>query len=153
ADGLAAATTLQNTPITIGVTAAGRTFFPYLVSTAAIPVSDVWGYPATITDPTTTTALVTAQDGTVIVAHHVPGDGRDLIVTTIDENRYSEHGLLLEYGLLDWVSHGLFLGKRRVYLSAQIDDLFLDSDLYRADGSAADYTITGGDLSQIAAWQ
>ena len=57
--------------------------------------------------------------------------------------------LELAYGVIHWVTRGLFVGERRVYISVQIDDLFLASRTY----TGATYRSTDGDLQAFADWQ
>jgi hypothetical protein len=47
------------------------------------------------------------------------------------------------------VTGGLFLGKRQVYATPQIDDIYLDNDLY----GGGIYRITATDWTAVAAWQ
>ena len=62
------------------------------------------------------------------------------------------HNLVLDYGLINWVTRGLFLGEReRAYLSAQIDDLFIPNVIYATEDEK--YRITGDDLQEVVAWQ
>ena len=51
-------------------------------------------------------------------------------------------------GLVRWATNGLFLGERHGYLNAQVDDIFLDSDLYPDPNSA--FRITDVDASKGA---
>jgi len=52
------------------------------------------------------------------------------------------HSLALSYGLLNWVTGGLFLGERHVYMAPQVDDIFIDDDVY-GEGPTASTRSTG----------
>jgi hypothetical protein len=62
---------------------------------------------------------------------------------------------------VNWVTRGLFLGERHIYLGAQVDDLFLPDEIWTPstpcgtdpEATGAEYRITGGDLSAVVAWQ
>lgn len=138
------------------------TFFSRVKPTAQIPYRDAWGYPATILDPTKTTALVTDQNGHVVLALHVD-NGREILVSTIDGSPYLTHSLALEYDMLRWVTGGMFIGQKRAYLAPQIDDIFLDNDMWQIGigniDSADDpdnarlFRINGADIESFLTWQ
>jgi hypothetical protein len=140
------------------ITTAGAGVFPYVQTTAAIPIQNAYGYLATVTDPATT-ALVETGDGYTLVAERLNADGRETMIATVDSNPNLVHGLALETGLVSWVSRDLYIGKKRAYLSPQVDDLFLDNDGWNvdthsnpADGSNL-FRITGDDLTSFLDWQ
>lgn len=140
------------------VTSAGADVFPYVPASAAIPIRDAFGYKATVTDAV---ALIETEDHGVLVASHVAPDGREAMLVTMDSNPNLVHSLVLEYGLVSWVSRGLFIGKKRAYLSPQVDDIFIDDDMWNTvthrnapdlDGVNA-FRITGSDLAALVSWQ
>ena len=138
------------------LTAAGQTFFRRVNADAVIPYRGAWGYRAAIADPATTTALVVADGGGVLVALRTAPDGRETLVSTADSNPYATHGLVLEYDMLRWLTRGLFVGKKRAYLSAQIDDVFLDNDMWvvgEGNEGTTQLRITGADLDAFVRWQ
>jgi hypothetical protein len=53
------------------------------------------------------------------------------------------------HGVLNWVTGGLFIGERHIYMSPQVDDIFIDNDMY-AGGT---YRINGVDWTSNSAWQ
>jgi hypothetical protein len=79
--------------------------------------------------------------------------------------------MTLGYGLVKWVTGGVFIGHRKFYYSPQIDDLFLANDLFdasdpkcRPSGFQLDPTVdpaagcpsirtSGADLDAIKTWQ
>jgi hypothetical protein len=81
------------------------------------------------------------------------------MIATVDSNPNLIHTLVLESGLVSWVSRDLYLGKKRAYLAPQVDDLFIDNDSWNtathsnpADGSNT-FRITGTDLTRFVTWQ
>jgi hypothetical protein len=143
------------------VTSAGAGVFPYVPASAAIPIRHAFGYKATVTDSTATTALIESDDGYALVAHHLSLDGRETMIMTVDSNPNLVHGLVLEYGLINWVSRGLFIGKKRAYLTPQVDDIFLDNDMWNTtthrnnpelDGVNT-FRVTGSDIAHLVSWQ
>ena len=53
-------------------------------------------------------------------------NGQQFLTQTFDSNPYLTHDLVLAYGLLNWVTKGVFLGDYHVYATQEIDDFFID---------------------------
>jgi hypothetical protein len=147
--------------VTAHTTSAGAGVFPYVPASAAIPINYVYGYKATVIDPAATTALVQSDDGHALVAQHLALDGRETMIVTVDSNPNLVYGLVQEYGLVNWVSRGLFIGKKRAYLTPQVDDVFIDDDMWNTtthrnnpdlDGVNT-LRLTGSDIDQLVSWQ
>jgi hypothetical protein len=137
-------------PIEAEYTGAGAKVFSYANADNPLTIEEVFAYLAKPADRTTTPLLTDGRGGTLAaVTEH--SDGRETLALTFLSSEFSEHNLVLDYGLIDWVTRGLFLGEReRAYLSAQIDDLFIPNAIYGTDDS---YRITEEDLEKIVAWQ
>ena len=88
----------------------------------------------------------------------------------MDQSRYLTHSMALHYGVINWVTGGVFIGNRRVYVTPQDDDFFLASSMFvnnnpacQPGGLTDDPTfndeacpslrITAPDVSTLAAWQ
>lgn len=134
------------------LTDAGRAMFPYLRPEAPLTIRGVWGYGGAVLDATKTTPVIATDDGLALAAVHRLVDGREVLLVTVDSSPYTIHGLLLEYGLLAWTSGDVFLGMRRSYMSPQIDDVLLATDLWGA-GGAASYRMVGDDVRTLITWQ
>jgi hypothetical protein len=151
----------SNDIVTAKITSAGAGEFFYVPASAAIPITNAFGSKARVTDPAATTALIQSADGYALVARHLGLDGRETMIMTVDSNPSLVHGLALEYGLVNWVSRGLFLGKKRAYLTPQVDDVFIEDDMWNTtthrnnpelDGVDT-FRITGSDVDQLVRWQ
>jgi peptidoglycan/xylan/chitin deacetylase (PgdA/CDA1 family) len=129
------------------LTPAGQRVFPYLNPHAAIPIRGAWTYLAAPL-PGTVPLLVT-PDGAALAALVTYPDGRENLVFTMDQNPDLLHTRLLAAGAVAWVTRGLYLGERRVYLTPQVDDLFFDDDRYLGPP----YRITADDFRKVVAWQ
>ncbi|HEU4734641.1 MAG TPA: hypothetical protein VFT22_42410 [Kofleriaceae bacterium] len=159
--GLALATSFTpSETVTAQITTAGAGVFPYVPASAAIPIHDAFGYKATVTDAATT-ALIQSSDGGTLAAQRVGADGRETMIVTVDSNPNLVHGLVLEYGMVNWVTRGVFLGKKRAYLAPQVDDVFIEDDLWNItthrnnpdlDGVNT-LRITGSDIDSVVNWQ
>jgi Disaggregatase related repeat len=149
------------TPLSTTLTTAGQQVFPYLVPTATIPIKGAWVYLGTVVSPALTTPLVVAPDGSggqyAIASITQYADGRQNLAVTAANNPYLLHSLLFSYGLINWVTKGLFLGERHVYLSPQPDDLLIDDNIWDTvaltDTTGIIQRMTGADFNNLIAWQ
>ncbi len=146
--------------------------FSYLNTARALPVTNSYVYlaaPAVVMGESTS-PLLSMGGATVAVIHRKP-DGREYLALTFDNNPNLVHSLALSYGLVNWVTKGVFLGARKIYLTPQVDDLFLANDLFdtvtpgcKPTGFLVDPTVDLGsacqndqmaaqDVNNIVAWQ
>jgi hypothetical protein len=153
-------------PLNVNLTTAGAAIFPYLNSANSIAVSGqgssgIRAYRATTTAAAneTTTSLLTAGSFTV-AATHTTADGRETLALTMDNSPGLLHSLAFSYGVINWVTKGVFLGSRRVYLNPQIDDMLLGNRLYAPtlpqcpdDDSCPTLFATRQDLQALLNWQ
>jgi hypothetical protein len=71
------------------------------------------------------------------------------------------HGFALANVWLPWVTRGLYIGQRRLVLSTQVDDWFLDTTPYNVqlnrqawdNETTGSYRITQQDVQALAAFQ
>ncbi len=136
-------------PVAARYTEAGREVFSYANADEPLTIRDVFAYPAAPAGAGTT-PLLTDEGGNVLAATAEHPDGRETLALTFNSNAFSEHNLVLDHGLVDWATGGLFLGESRAYLGAQVDDLFIPNAIYRTDDR---YRITGEDLRAVLGWQ
>ncbi|CAA9405001.1 MAG: hypothetical protein AVDCRST_MAG22-1483 [uncultured Rubrobacteraceae bacterium] len=138
-------------PIEAEYTEAGQDVFSYANTDNPLTVEGVSAYPA---EPAggSTTPLLTDERGGVLAAVAEHPDGRETLALAFASNVALQHNLVLDYGLITWVTRGLFIGEpERPYLSAQIDDLFIPNVIYGTENGK--YRITDDDLQAVLAWQ
>ncbi|MEZ5353161.1 MAG: hypothetical protein R2762_11040, partial [Bryobacteraceae bacterium] len=161
----------EQAPAWASIPATGATVFPYV--NTANPVKIQWAYTylaGIYAEQGETTIPVININGQTAGALHTKADGREYLAFTFDQSPYLTHSLLLNYGMINWVTRGVFLGSRQAFLSPQNDDLFLPNDLFVSNipacqplpGTDPTYDpavncpnlrITGADLDKLAAWQ
>ena len=144
-------------------TIADPTFFLRVPAAARIPYRHAAGYRAAIIDPTVTRALVRDATGGVLLAVNKTADNREQLVSTVDSNPYLAHSLALEYDMLRWLTRGIFVGQKRSYMAPQIDDIFLDNDMWvigdpasgvpSGNTGSVQFRIKGSDLNAFVSWQ
>ena len=110
-------------PLTATLTDAGRQVFWYLNGTRPISLHNASVCQATTVDDSTVPLLVTPE-GLAVGAIRRYADGRECLALTMSHSPDATHSLLLGYGLINWVTRGVFVGARRVYLGLQVDDIF-----------------------------
>ena len=173
-DYISAISTTDTTPAYISITPAGQSVFSYMNPSAR--VKNIWSYTyyakptATPAAGDVTTPILTMNNNTVGVLH-TKADGREYMAMTFDNNQALLHSMAFNYGMINWVTRGVFLGARKIYLTPQADDLFLSSDMFLNNtpacqpvGVTVDPTfnpsspcpetrIAGSDFSALANWQ
>jgi hypothetical protein len=137
---------------TMTLTADGRNVFPYLKTNAQIPLKDTYTYFGTPVG--NAKALLTTPEGTVAASTTWP-DGRESLALTMAHNYYLLHSSVLTYGLVRWVSRGVFLGEKKMYYSSHIDDFFLGNDVWNTTLKRNDLTfrMRPTDLQSTVNWQ
>jgi hypothetical protein len=146
------------TAVTSTLTTAGRTVFNYLNPTVVLPIGNAWVYQSTINAADgTTTALLNSNAGYPLISTHTSADGRESLNVTMANAYYLRHSQVLGYGLVNWVTKGLYLGKKRISVTPQPDDLFIDNDQWdvtaNTDTTGTIYRNTSADWQAIVNWQ
>ena len=135
-------------PVAARCTPAGSRVFVGANCDAPVVIDNGWAYASQPTDAATVPLLVDAA-GAVYAATRSYADGREALMLTFGQAPTALHTLELAYGVVSWVTRGLFVGERHVYASPQIDDLFLADAIY----TGGTYRITADDLRAFASWQ
>jgi hypothetical protein len=145
---LTAGSDASTAPIAAQCTSAGTAVF--VGANCAVPVSIAqgWAYGSQPADAFTLPLLADAA-GNVYAATRTYPDGREALVLTFAQSPTALHTLELAYGIVNWVTRGLFIGERHVYAVPQIDDFYLASAIY----TGGTYRITAADLQSFTAWQ
>lgn len=144
-------------PFQARLTTEGKKAFSYLNPNNPV-VINAWTYLATVISPTLTTPLLVTSDGRHAIAsiHRYP-DGRQNLAVTTANNSEVMHSLLMYYGIVNWVTKGLFVGERHVNLDAQVDDIMIGNDIWDTvaltDTTGLTYRMTGDDLRKVVNWQ
>jgi len=116
---------------TATVTSAGQQVFTDLKAGTSIPINYAYNYPSTITPVSglTTTALL-GSGSNVLAVQSNTSDGRERIALTMDHNPFLLHSQLFAYGLINWLTKGVYLGEFRRYLKVDVDDWFIPDDVW-----------------------
>jgi hypothetical protein len=136
-------------PVAAHCTPSGAGVFVGANCAVPVTIDDGWVYGAQALDAATTPLLVDDAGGVYAATRTYP-DGREALVMTFSQSPTSLPSLELAYGVVSWVTRGVFVGERHVYLAPQIDDFFLASAIYPMNGT---YRITADDLQAFTNWQ
>ncbi|KKY21693.1 putative extracellular serine-rich [Phaeomoniella chlamydospora] len=63
---------------------------------------------------------------------------------------WSPTSAVLQHAYITWMTRGLYAGYRRVNLNTQIDDMFLETNIYT--NSSESYRVTPSDMKAVASW-
>ncbi|MCL6647486.1 MAG: hypothetical protein K6U89_04055 [Chloroflexi bacterium] len=149
-----------NRPYPVEYTRAGRELFSYVAARAPLTLTGAYTFLAPLASPLpgeiqTATPLITDTAGNVLALLTTYLDGREVLNLSFDSNAVLTHTLTLAYGLVRWVTRGLFLGERHLTLSAQVDDYLIANALWepQPSGQAKRYRVTAEDMAAVLAWQ
>ena len=153
-------------PLNAKLTTAGAAIFSYINSANTIPVGGsgtgaIYAYQATpVAAAGETTTPILMAGSNVIGVTHVTATGQQSLSLTMDNYPTLLHSLAFSYGVINWVTNGVFIGQRRIYLNPQIDDILFGDRLYAptlpqcpADPSCPVIIGTGSDVQALVNWQ
>ena len=129
-------------------TSAGGSVFFYANKNNPVPITNANIYLGTPLASTalppgaSVTPLLVDPSGYTLSLEYNFGDGREYLTQTFDSNPILLHDLVLAYGLINWVTKGVFLGEYHIYAAAQVDDLFINSSEW-VPGTPCTNPITG----------
>lgn len=63
---------------------------------------------------------------------------------------WSPTSAFLQHAYITWMTRGLYAGYRRVNLNTQIDDMFLETDIYSPNGS--EFRVRAADMTAVTSW-
>lgn len=129
--------------------------FEYVNTANPLPITDYAraAHPMnTGSGPAVTPLLTDAATGKAFVSEISYEDGRKVLLSTITNAWYLVHSQILNYEFLNYATQGVFIGARKVYLEAHVDDLFLADELWDPDTNTTTeeaYRNTGADIDNL----
>jgi hypothetical protein len=124
---------------------------------ATVSSKGFWHVPAVISDSSTTRQVAKygpsgafTSDTTAAVINNF--DGREQMVFFLPHaSDWSQTSNFIQHAYIHWMTRGLFVGKRKVHLSMQVDDVQLETDMYFPQGETVKISIS--DLEDHITWQ
>ncbi|KAA8645896.1 hypothetical protein EYZ11_003589 [Aspergillus tanneri] len=127
-----------------------------LKTNAGVSTQGLWHYPATISNTSSTKqiakfAAAPGYSGETTAAVINNFDGREQMVFFISfDTTWSATSNYLQHAWISWLTRGLYTGHRRVNLNTQIDDVFLETEIYKPAGR--NFRISTSDMDGISRW-
>jgi hypothetical protein len=148
------------TPYTAHYTDAASAVFPYANTANPLTINFSTVYLSTASGDAT--PLLTDDAGNALaVIYNTPWGSYQHLTLTFDSNNFVTHNLVLSYGLINWVTQGIYLGERHTYFTPQVDDLFIDDSEWTpglpcntgSDDTGTQIRINANDLNHVVSWQ
>lgn len=117
----------------------------------------LYHYPAKITDASTTTPVAVFEPIDRFTTKTVAGvinkiKGREQMVWFASlAPEWSLTSIFLQHAYIHWMTRSLFVGKRKVHVSAQIDDMQIPTAIYYPAGTK--FQVSTADLDAHVTWQ
>ena len=148
----------NSTPYNFHYTAAADSIFPYANTANAVGIVNATIYQANAVN---STPLLTDDSGNVLATLYNAPFAYQYLSLTFDSNPFLKHDLVLSYGLINWVTQGMFLGQHHTYFTPQVDDYFIDDSEWtpgldcstNPDGTGTTIRIKAADLISLINWQ
>ncbi|KAH9880683.1 hypothetical protein IAQ61_000977 [Plenodomus lingam] len=122
-----------------------------LKTNVGISTANIFHTPAAITNSSMTWEIAKFSGaGTAAVINQI-GDRQQMVWFMPFALDWAASSNIIQHSWITWVTRGLFVGFRRIYLSTQVDDMFLETELYRPQGQS--YRCKPEDLSFHVKWQ
>ncbi|KAF2106217.1 putative extracellular serine-rich protein [Lophiotrema nucula] len=123
-----------------------------IIENAQMSTASIAKYPAKITNGTLATEIaqfVGTSKSTAAVINSFPS-GREQQVWFLQfaPDTYTSSALL-SHAWIHWITRGVYLGFRRVYFNTQVDDVFVETELYQTNKA---YRIKPDDFKAHVAW-
>jgi hypothetical protein len=122
-----------------------------LRTNVGISTANIYHYPAIVTNTSIAWEVAKFTDsGTAAVINRI-GSRQQMVWFMPFALDWAASSNVLQHAWITWVTRGLYVGFRRIYLSAQVDDMFLETNMYSPQGQK--YRCTPEDLSMHVEWQ
>ncbi|CAG8959323.1 hypothetical protein HYFRA_00013093 [Hymenoscyphus fraxineus] len=127
-----------------------------LVKGATVTTNSIYHYPAVITDPSTTTEIAQFSPAgaftnttTAAVINNFSGR-QQMVWFTGFATQWSASSNFLMHAHINWITRGLYAGRRRMYFGTQVDDMHLATTIYQ---DTRRFRVRTTDLDEHVAWQ
>jgi hypothetical protein len=143
---------VDDSPVHAELTGAGAGVFDYLRADARLPLSQTYVYRTTLAPDCAAEPLLTV-DGDVVGVLSATADGRERAALTFVLGPDQPATNLIAYGLLRWVTKGVFAGEQRHWLGVDVDDWFAATARPSATDESESFRLSGPEVAEIAQQQ
>jgi hypothetical protein len=123
---------------------------------APVSTLGLWHYPASIANSSIASEFIQFEPTTGFATNSTAGvindyNGRQQMVFFLGvATDWAATSNFLQHAWIHWATRGLYTGYRRVNLNTQVDDMFLESDIYSPTNTT--YQVTPADLAVHVTW-
>ncbi|KAF2268322.1 hypothetical protein CC78DRAFT_576331 [Lojkania enalia] len=122
-----------------------------LKTDASVSIANIFHNPAEITNSSIAWEIARfSGSGTAAVINQI-GTRQQMVWFMPFALDWAPSSNILQHAWINWITRGLYLGFRRTYFSTQVDDMFLETPLYRPQGQS--YRCKPDDLTMHVDWQ
>ncbi|KAF2115113.1 hypothetical protein BDV96DRAFT_93757 [Lophiotrema nucula] len=122
-----------------------------LKTNANVSIANIFHSPAKITNSSIAWEVAKfSNSGTAAVINQI-GARQQMVWFLPFALDWAASSNILQHAWINWITRGLYVGFRRTYLSTQVDDMFLETPLYRPEGQT--YRCKPDDLALHVDWQ
>lgn len=158
--GLVYPATPTSATFTTTLTAAGQAVFGYLQPEIHLPIEGAYAYLTTPVVDADVTTLLTDNANHALLSVFRPGDGRECMALAVSSYYpaippSNLHARTLPYGMLNWVTRGIFLGERHIYYVPQPDDVLSAGDKWNTATHQVAFDafrLEPADLTAVVTW-
>lgn len=119
---------------------------------AGVSITGIFHYPATITNSSIAWEVARFTKSASVAAIVNKANSRQQMIWFLPSALdWAPSSNFLQHAWITWVTRGIHIGFRRTYLSTQVDDMFLESTIYKPEGNK--YRVRPEDLSLHVQWQ
>jgi hypothetical protein len=116
-----------------------------------VSIANIFHTPATISNASMAWEVAKfGTAGTAAVINQI-GDRQQMVWFMPFALDWAPSSNIAQHSWIVWVTRGLYVGFRRIYLNTQVDDMFLETPMYRPQGQ--NYRCKPEDLDLHVSWQ
>ncbi|OCL10265.1 hypothetical protein AOQ84DRAFT_430940 [Glonium stellatum] len=117
---------------------------------APVSIAGIFHYPATITNHSIAWEIAAFNgSGTAAVVNNIGGRLQQVWFLPFATD-WSPASNFLQHAWIHFLTRGIYLGFRRMYFNTQIDDMFLETDMYQPNDTT--FRIRADDLTAHVTW-
>jgi hypothetical protein len=123
----------------------------YANSNVGVSIANIWHTPAQIVNPSIAWEVAKfSAGGSAAIINQI--DARQQMVWFLPfALDWAPASNIIQHAWITWITRSLYVGFRRIYFSTQVDDMFLQTPMYRPAGQV--YRAKPDDLSMHVTWQ
>lgn len=120
-------------------------------SNVGVSIANIFHTPATITNTSIAWEVAKFSKGGSAAVINQIGSRQQMVWFMPFALDWAASSNILQHAWISWLTRGLYVGFRRIYFSTQVDDMFLETPMYKPQGQ--NYRSKPDDLSLHVDWQ